>query len=397
MQRRGIAAAVWQNALLALAGSALALACGGEEPQPTGAKLARERVAPAAERVENAPPAVERLVLNPRAPLPGQQIEARVEASDPDGDPIRLELEWRHAGRVIAGGPRTTIVPEGVAKGDEIVVFATATDGRATSDPVRASVVVGNTPPVVEAFYLAPDGEIAPGQEVTAAPQAADADGDPLEYEFAWLLNGRPVRGADAATFDTGPLKRGDRLQAHVRVSDGEAWSPVAESMTLTLGNRAPRFAALPPIEAAQGAFRVELVAEDPDGDRTLRYRLLEGPEGMTVDPVSGRVSWRPGPDAVGSHTVEVAVGDSFGAESAMRFELNVAGGADDAKAAPAKRDEAADAEDADPDEAADAEDADRDDDLEALDAEDGADEADESDEGAGGEPDQSDEPEAEE
>jgi hypothetical protein len=345
MQRRRVAGAV-------LVSATLALACGGEEPKPSGAPLAREQSAPAVERTENEAPVVERLVLNPPAPLPGQQIEARIDASDPDGDPIRLELEWRHAGRTIAEGARTTLAPEGLAKGDEVVVFATATDGRATSEPVRASVVVGNTPPLIQAFYLAPDGEIAPGQEVTGAPQAADADGDALEYEFAWLLNGQRVRGAEGATFDTSKLKRGDRLQAQVRVSDGEAWSPVAESMTLTLANRAPRFAALPPIEAADGAFRAELAAEDPDGDRTLRFRLLSGPEGMTVDPVSGRVSWRPGPDAVGSHAVEVAVGDSFGAESAMRFELNVAGGAPDAKAAPAKRDEAAAPENAGDDDA---------------------------------------------
>jgi len=339
----------------ALGAAWLVLACGGEEAKPSGAPLLRQPLAPSAERAENAAPVVERLVLHPRAPLPGQQIEARIDASDPDGDPIRLELEWRHAGRVIGRGPRTTIAPDGLAKGDEVAVLATVTDGRATSEPFRASVTVGNTPPLIRAFYLAPDGEIAPGQEVTAAPQAADADGDALEYEFAWLLNGQPVRGADRAAFDTSQLKRGDRLQAHVRVTDGDAWSPVAESMTLTLANRAPRFAALPPVDAADGAFRVELAAEDPDGDRSLRFRLLEGPQGMSVDPVSGRVHWRPGADTIGTHAVEVAVADAFGAESAMRFELTVAGGAD-AGSAPAKRDEAAagsDEADADDDEEA--------------------------------------------
>jgi hypothetical protein len=341
----------------ALGAAWLALACGGDEPQPSGAPLARQQSAPAEERAENAAPAVQRLVLHPPAPLPGQQIEARVETSDPDGDPIRLELEWRHGGRVIARGARTTVAPEGLAKGDEVVVFVTATDGRATSDPRRASVTVGNTAPLIRAFYLAPDGEIAPGQQVTAAPQAADPDGDALEYEFAWLLNGQPVRGADGAVFDTSELKRGERLQAHVRVTDGEAWSPIAESMTLTLANRAPRFGALPPIDAANGAFGVELAAEDPDGDRSLRFRLLEGPQGMSVDPVSGRVSWRPGSDTIGTHAVEVAVADAYGAESAMRFELTVAGG--DASAPPAKRDEAA----ADAD-AADADAADDDDDV---------------------------------
>jgi hypothetical protein len=338
MPSRGVARA-------ALCAAGLALACGGEDPQPSGAAFVREEQASSVERAENTAPVVESLVLNPPAPLAGQQIDARVDAYDPDGDPIRLELEWRHGGRVISSGARTTVAPEGLAKGDEVAVFVTATDGRDRSDPVRASVTVGNTAPLIRALYLAPDGEIAPGQEVSAAPNALDPDGDALEYEFEWILNGQLVHGADAGTFATDKLKRGDRLQARVRVTDGEASSPLAESMTLELANRPPRFAALPPIESSGGAFHANLEAEDPDGDRTLRFRLLKGPEGMTVDPVSGRVSWRPRQNSVGTHPVEVAVADAFGAESALGFELTVASEEPEKKAAPAKQDELGDDE----------------------------------------------------
>jgi len=308
--------------------------------------MAREASGNSLERSENATPRVDRLVLNPPAPLPGQRVEAHVEASDPDGDPIRLEVEWRIAGRTVDQGSRTAIVLEGVRKGDDVVVFVTATDGRDRSDPARASVSVGNTAPLIRAFYLAPEGEITPGQEVTAAPQAADPDGDALEYEFEWVLNGQRVRGAEQAVFATERLKRGDRLQALVRVSDGEAWSPVAESMTLTLANRAPVFMGAPEIRGAGGSVSTQLAAEDPDGDRSLRFRLLSGPAGMTVDPVTGRLAWRPGQDAVGTHAVEVAVADPQGAESAMRFELNVSGGGTGTEQAPAKRDPAADEDD---------------------------------------------------
>jgi hypothetical protein len=326
-----------------LAIAALALACGSEAPEPSGASMARAPVEDSLDRVENASPRVDRLVLNPPRPLPGQRVEAHVEASDPDGDPIRLELEWRVAGRVLGRGSQTAMAIEGARKGDEVVVFATATDGRAQSDPMRASVTVGNTPPTIAAFYLAPDGEIAPGQDVTAAPQAVDPDGDALEYEFEWVLNGRTVRGADEAVFATERLKRGDRLQALVRVSDGEAWSPVAESMTLTLANQAPKFTSYPEVDGTGGGVSTQLEAEDPDGDRSLRFRLLSGPAGMTVDPVTGRLRWRPGPKDVGTHAVEVAVADAQGAESAMRFELNVSGGGAGGETAPAKRDPAAD------------------------------------------------------
>jgi hypothetical protein len=351
----------------ALGAALFTLACGSDDPQPSGAPLVREAPEPVAERLENTPPQVDRLVLQPQAPLPGQRLEARVEASDPDGDPVRIELEWRYGGRVIAQGARTTLAPEGLVKGEDLVVIATASDGRDTSEPVRASVTVGNTAPLISALYLSPDGEIGPGQEVSAAPQALDADGDELEFEYEWLLNGEVVRNAKRATFATDELRRGDRLQARVRVGDGEAWSPVAESMTLTLANRPPRILEPPALERVAGGVRGTLEAEDPDGDRTLRFRVLSGPPGLAVDPVTGVMSFKPRSGTTGAQAVEIAVADSYGAESALRFELTVSPGEAEARPAPPASDDEQDAEsdelsDESDDEDADVEDADVDD-----------------------------------
>jgi hypothetical protein len=347
----------------ALGAALFTLACGSEDPAPSGAPLVREAPEPAAERLENTPPQVELLVLQPEAPLPGQRIEARVEASDPDGDPVRIELEWRHGGRVIAQGPRTTLTPEGLAKGEDVVVTATASDGRDTSEPLRVSVTVGNTAPLISALYLSPDGEIGPGQEVSAAPQALDADGDELEFEYEWLLNGEVVRNANRASFATDDLRRGDRLQARVRVGDGEAWSPVAESMTLTLANRPPRILEPPELERVTGGVRGTLEAEDPDGDRTLRFRVISGPPGLAVDPVTGVMSFKPRAGTTGAQAVEIAVADGYGAESALRFELTVSQGETEARPAPPASDDERDAEseelsdEGDEDDDADAED----------------------------------------
>jgi hypothetical protein len=322
--------------LLALA--ALASGCGEEEPKPSGAPLTRAANAPVAERAENRAPVVERVTLSPQAPLAGQKVEARVEVDDPDGDPIRLELEWRRGGEVVRTGSHTSLVADGLAKGESIGVVVWAHDGRDRSEPAHADVVGGNQPPLLQGVYLAPHGEVVPGQVVTAEPQGRDADGDSLEYTYEWLVNGEVVRGADEASFDTSELLRGDKLQARVRVSDGEDESPLAESMTLTLANRPPKFAGLPPIATEDGSFRADLEARDPDGDRGLRYRVVEGPAGLTVDSVTGRLAWHPGAQDAGNHPVAVAVADSLGAESTLRFELTVASGAAAKTASPAKK-----------------------------------------------------------
>jgi hypothetical protein len=371
-----------------LLAGALALACGGsDEPTPSGAPMARQQAAPAEERADNAPPQVERVVLNPQRPLPGHRIEARIDVSDPDGDPIRLEIEWRHAGRVIASGRQASIAPEGLRKGDELAVTVTATDGRDESAPVTVSTRVGNQAPVLQDLYLTPEDGAQPGQTVTAVTLGYDPDGDTLEYEFTWLLNDRPVRGADAPTFDTRALARGDKLKASARVTDGTDTSPERESKTMELANRPPRIAGAPLVEPIPGGVQGQLEAEDPDGDVSLRFRVLEGPPGLAVDSVSGRLTWKPEPGTTGTHPVEVAVADSFGAESALRFELQVSarGEAAEGDAPPAKgaagggeeaESDAADELDADADELADAdEDADEadpleDDEPEAEDAE---------------------------
>ena len=346
--------AIGRQACALLALCVLALACGSEEePKPSGAPMVRNEVEPADERAENNAPVVESVVLNPPQPLPGHRIDARVEASDPDGDPIRLSLEWHHNGRTISSGSKTNIAPEGLTKGEEIEVVVTATDGRDESAPVRVTATVGNQAPLISAIALAPDGEVLPGQEVTAVPQGMDPDGDELEYEFEWLLNGSAVRGADGASFPTAALSRGDRLKARARVSDGEEWSPFAETQELQLANRPPRIAALPPIESVGGGIRALLQAEDPDGDRSFRYRVIEGPRGLSVDPISGQLVWKPAAGTTGTHAVEIGVADSLGAESALRFELDVSTPSTDKKVAPpAKANSAADVDaDADADE----------------------------------------------
>jgi hypothetical protein len=304
-----------------LAGFA-ALGCAGEDaPAPSGAPLARAEAG--TERASNRPPLIERLVLVPATPLPGHTIEARVDVSDPDGDAIRFEFEWRHQGRTLAKGGRASVTPDGLEKGDSIELIALATDGRAWSQPARAQVSVGNRVPLIQGVALSPEEGATPGSEITAAVRALDPDGDALAYDYAWSVNGLPALEKDAS-FDTRHLKRGDRVQAHVRVSDGESWSPTAESAELELANRPPSIRPLQPPQHESGALRYRLEADDPDGDEPLRFELLSGPPGLSVDPASGLLSWQPGPDVAGSHDVEVAVYDALGAASALRFDVSV-------------------------------------------------------------------------
>ena len=319
MRRSGRALRVWWMCPLL----GLALACGGTEqtPQPSGSSMAAP---PSVEtRDENAAPVVERLSLNPRLPLPGIPVEANVEVRDPDGDPYRVSFDWKVNGEVVASGQRPRFMLEDVRKGDRIEVTAVATDGRLTSRPVSERTRIGNRPPLLQGVVLDPQTTVRAGDELLASPKATDADDDSLDFEYTWLVNDLESSQGDRE-FSTRGLKRGDRVRVRVVASDGSEESRPQESREITMGNSPPLIKEIPKAQTDEGLFRYSFEAEDPDGDRNLRFRLGKAPQGMRIDPVLGVATWRPKESQAGVHPVEVIVQDTHGDGSALRFEVTV-------------------------------------------------------------------------
>ena len=84
------------------------------------------------------------------------------------------------------------------------------------------------------------------------------------------------------------------------------------------------------------GSFRYQLAVDDPDGDRRLRYRLAQGPEGMRIDSIYGGMTWTPGESQAGKHHVVVEVDDNAGGVATQAFDLEIEFVDAEAKPAPA-------------------------------------------------------------
>jgi len=301
-------------------GLALALACGGTEPEEPAA-VPGETAASEPESPEraNAPPRVEWVRLEPSRPVPNSRVRVFARAEDPDGDAVRLEYRWRVAGQEVGTGD--SLVLRDVQRGDPVEVLVTATDGQAQSTVKLAQARVSNQPPLLSGVALeAPDG-LAAGARIVASPQAVDADGDDLRFDYTWRVNGDRVP-VDGPVLETNELRRGDVVEVTVVARDGYEESEPRSSDPVTLGNTAPRIVSSPSWKREGDTFRYQVEARDPDGDRTLRYRLQEGPPGMQVDALAGVVTWTPEPDQEGTHPVEIEVDDLHGGRSAQRFEV---------------------------------------------------------------------------
>ena len=171
--------------------------------------------------------------------MAGTAVQAVVEASDPDGDPLRLTFEWKKNGTSLMVGAKPAFTFSELGKGDRIEVIVTATDGRAESQPVRTTARVGNRPPLLTAVYLKPKGTIRPGDQLSVDPEATDADNDVLRYEYTWYVNGSEK--GQGREFSTKGLRRGDRLYVEVVAGDGTGRSHPLKSRDVTIGNKGTR------------------------------------------------------------------------------------------------------------------------------------------------------------
>ncbi len=323
--------------------SALALslaACGSEDPiaRVSGASMQAqaETVTPANAGTapkENRAPTLSSVDFRPTEPTPGEPLEAVVRGSDPDGDRLRYRFAWTVGGRRLAEkGPTVALV--GARKGDLVEMTVTASDGWVDSEPLEASTQIRNSAPQVRSVRLETDGPASSGRDITARPEAQDPDGDGMSFEYVWRLNGDRL-DEDGPVLSAEGLKRGDTVEVFVTASDGEDESDEVRSPALVLANAPPVIVSQPGGADADGVFHYRILAEDPDEDRSLRFSLVQAPEGMTVVSTRGEVVWKPAPEQVGVHVVEVMVEDLQGGHSSQRFHVEVGPGADAEGAAP--------------------------------------------------------------
>ncbi len=307
------------------AGVLLAFGSGcGEEapPAPSGGLIGAPSTPRALPGAENRPPVISRVTFEPRKPRTGSTVRARVGASDPDGDVAHLRYEWSVDGqRVPVRGDMFALGP--VRKDAQIEVTVFASDGRSQSQPRTAKTTVANTPPTVTDVRLDAPNPLQRGDRVRAEARAEDVDGDAVELRYEWLVNDRPVAESGNG-YDTSGLRRGDRVRVRVSALDGEEASRTEESEALAVGNVPPEIVSSPEGLGEDGIFEYRIVARDPDGDRNLRYELVKGPDGMTIDAVLGIVRWNPGEAQAGANPVELRVVDSEGSEAGQAFEIVV-------------------------------------------------------------------------
>lgn len=305
-------------------GVASTLACGGAEdegarvPSMTGnsASARADRAGP------NEAPTIEGVSLSPARPVPGRKIGVRVEVDDPDGDRTTLSYEWRTAdGRVLGSGRNLETI--GLQPGASLELEVVASDGIAESEAFVESFSLAEPSVAVALVGIESDDGNRPGTILEAYVESTDESVGGYDVLYSWTVDGVEVGNDDE--LDTARLSPGDVVVLAVQFEFNDRITRPVRSSPFVLGRgAAPEIVSSPEAGIEGGVFRYQMEATSEVAGAEIEYALIEGPEGMRVDPTSGQVEWRPAPGQTGRIAIELVARDQWGTGTAQSFALQV-------------------------------------------------------------------------
>jgi hypothetical protein len=226
------------------------------------------------------------------------------------------EWYWYLNDELISGRGGAILSRHDGIRGDRVTLVVLA-DGQESSD----TVIIANTPPEVIGVGLETN-QVYRGVDITVFPEAADIDGDPVDFRYIWYINGEEVIGRSAATLPGDVFRKGDTIALQVIPSDRETEGSPFFPESFTIPNGPPRFLSQPPKEFSGFEYRYQIKAEDPDGD-PLAFSLERGPEGMTING-TGLLVWPLSAPQDSESTVRVIVSDEDGLWASQEFTISL-------------------------------------------------------------------------
>ncbi len=191
-------------------------------------------------QIDNTPPTVT-LAADPPSPPAGAGATVIVTSNDDDGDDVTVDLTWSLNGVArpdLAGA--VTLPGSQTVRGQVWSVHAVPNDGHEHGESADLDITIADSPPVVTSATVSPTGP-SETDVITVTASASDPEGDPVHFEYAWVVDGVTVPNATADTLDGASFNKGQVIHALVTaLSDQGARSAPFASNEVTAVNTAP-------------------------------------------------------------------------------------------------------------------------------------------------------------
>jgi hypothetical protein len=278
-----------------------------------------------APRPADGAPSIESAALGPVGARVGDDVTLELRARDPDGDLLETEVDWYVNRKLHRSGRSLRLRTGELREGDEIYVQVRVRAGAGLAQLQSRSLQLGAVLPRVGELRLVPELPLAT-QPTRAEAKLAQGPRPGVSIRYEWSIDGAPYAALPGDVLAAGALRRGQRVRVRAAARDAGGEGPWLESEPVLVGNSPPLIETEPVLSVPEGlrSYEYRVGARDPDADRPLRYELVEGPDNMDMDFVSGVVSWRIPDDASGELPVEIAVRDAHGGRTSQRYSLEL-------------------------------------------------------------------------
>jgi hypothetical protein len=164
---------------------------------------------------------------------------------------------------------------------------------------------------------------------IRAVVRASDPEGAPLDIDHRWFVNDAAVPGVRGEVLPARQFKKGDVVRVTVEVKDGVD-AVTVEGLPITVANRAPVFLSDPRAVKALDGFRVEAHDEDDD---PLTWSVEGGPAGLTIDRAKGVLRYAGSVDEPGgAYRIRVVAADPDGGRATWELGVEISPGSAAAK-----------------------------------------------------------------
>lgn len=253
------------------------------------------------------------VAILPEAPRAADELRAVV-----SGGNGPFAFSWKKNEETIPRQNKTRLPAVGQAGGDVVRVVVTAGD-----QETGAEVVIRNSPPKVVSLACKTPS-VHRGTDLEVEARAEDADGDPIDFRYVWTVNDEELFEETGPVLSGDAFRRGDIVKVVVIPRDAEdEGEPFDRGMTFEVDNAPPQFLSSPPVAIDSLEYLYPVRAVDADGDE-VNFELSAAPEGMTIDPATGLVSWPIPEDAAGRHEVNIVARDSEGGTASQKYALEI-------------------------------------------------------------------------
>lgn len=179
-----------------------------------------------------------------------------------------------------------------------------------------------NRPPIISSAEFT-NGAPKFGDEIKAQIEATDPDGDDIDIEYTWKINGK-LQASERREFlrKAEPVK-GDEILLTATATDGDL--ETEKQLSVTIQNTPPAWQQDP--KQFKSIVGHSVRASDADGD-VLTYRLEGAPKGMAIDPAQGLISYLGAADEPGgNYTVTIVAEDDDKASVKWSFSIEISAG----------------------------------------------------------------------